>query len=209
MWPFSTRVKWSVISVGWRCRRRHGAGDVGGAVEILRAGIEQIELARAQRAGWSPGRRGNARWRRSGPAPEMVGKRQAPEALVLARACLRAVGRLHLARARPSAARADSQARKRVSAAPSRTWAARIPSSSTGFLQAFGSWHGSLPSTDRRRRPRRAGRRPMPARCAGSAARCASGGRARRGAGRAPRRLDRDLVAEMALGLGARPCAGR
>ena len=44
MWPFSTRVKRSRISRG-RLADRDGAGDVGGAVDVLGAGIDQVELA--------------------------------------------------------------------------------------------------------------------------------------------------------------------
>ena len=68
MWPFSTRVKRSRIS-GARLADRDGAGDVGGAVEILRAGIDQIERARFERASRSPASRGNARSRRSARRP--------------------------------------------------------------------------------------------------------------------------------------------
>ena len=42
--PFSTSVKRSRISSA-RLADRHGAGDVGGAVLILSAGIEQEQLA--------------------------------------------------------------------------------------------------------------------------------------------------------------------
>ena len=48
MCPFSTRVKRSRIS-GVGVADRDGAGDVGGAVEILGAGIDQVELARLER----------------------------------------------------------------------------------------------------------------------------------------------------------------
>ena len=42
-------------------------------------------------------------------------------------------------------ASASSQARKRTSARPSRIWAARLPATSTGFLQALGRAQGSGP----------------------------------------------------------------
>ena len=49
MWPFSTRVKRSRISpLGSADRDR--AGDVGGAVLVLRAGIEEEQLAGLERA---------------------------------------------------------------------------------------------------------------------------------------------------------------
>ena len=56
----------------------------------------------------------------------------------------------------------SNQARKRASAAPSRIWALRMPSISSGFLQALGNWQGSA-LADLRRRPCAAGRRwPRP-----------------------------------------------
>ena len=49
MWPLSTSVKRSRISVGRRADG-DGARDVGGAVEILRAAVDEEQLARAQLA---------------------------------------------------------------------------------------------------------------------------------------------------------------
>ena len=54
MWPLSTRVKRSRISsVG--SPTIDGAGDVGGAVQILGAGIDQERRARERSCGWSCG----------------------------------------------------------------------------------------------------------------------------------------------------------
>ena len=53
----------------------------------------------------------------------------------------------------PAAASLSSQARKRVTAAPSRTWAARAPLISAAFLTAFRAMQGSGPRATRRGPP--------------------------------------------------------
>ena len=57
-----------------RLADRHRAGDVGGAVQILRAGIDQIEAAVLQHALGGGRAPGNGRWRRSAPRPRWWGK---------------------------------------------------------------------------------------------------------------------------------------
>ena len=123
--------------------------------------------------------------------------------LAVARGRLRA-GRWRRSRASsPLGASRASQARNRVTAAPSRRCAARVPSSSTGFLHAFGSRHGSAARwicaagrAEPVEHPGRGGRRidlhpcrsaararraPAPSRSGGSIvdARCRDGGRGR------------------------------
>ena len=133
-------------------RRRLGragpdrAGDIGRAVGILRAGVDQIDLVRPDRP------------------VALLGDAVVDDRTVLAgagdrREALAAETR-RPARAVPAAWSrptsrfrrrcgpiSDSKCRNRHIATASRAWASRVPCCSTGFLFAFGSRHGSGPAT--------------------------------------------------------------
>ena len=104
IWPLSTRVKRSRISaVG--VADRDGAGDVGGAVGILAARIDQIERVRLERAVGLLARPGSGRSRRSGPAPEIVSNDRSRRSPLSLAELLQLVGRRQLVDARPWAPR--------------------------------------------------------------------------------------------------------
>ena len=143
MWPFSTRVK---------CSRNcfdgasddDGARHVGRAVEILRAGIDEIDaasdlqIARFRHAIMRDRRMFAERRKSSGrrcraSRHSRAGRFRAPRAAEISVSL-------------PFGAASENQARKRVSAAPSRICAARAPSSSAFVLDRF-----RAASSDRRR----------------------------------------------------------
>ena len=110
IWPLSTRVKRSRISASACRSRRCGSRrwcrrDIGRRNRPDRA-------SSARSAGWSPRSPDNGRWRRSGPAPEMVSKlRSLRSPLAWRKSCSFAAARAR--RRRPSGASTDSQWRKR------------------------------------------------------------------------------------------------
>ena len=126
---------------------RDGAGDVGGAVCILAAGVDEIErvafeleLGRFRRPVMHDGAV-------RALTAEMVSKlmslswpvsRRNPSSFTAA----------ETSSSRPLAAVSSSQARKRASATPSRKCAARAPSISVAFLIALGRMQGSPPGTN-------------------------------------------------------------
>ena len=80
----------------------------------------------------------------SGPAPEMLGNDTSLSRPV-SRRKLSSASTAPISVSWPFGASRSNQARKRVTAAPSRTCAARAPSISTGFLTAFIIAIGSSP----------------------------------------------------------------
>ena len=99
-------------------------------------------------------------------------------------------------RRRPLGASTDSQWRKRLSAAPSRAWAARWPAISASFLIALGSTDGIALLDDLRARLSRAPRRSPPPRARDRRRRSCRRG-ARRCGSNACALVDADAVAEM------------
>ena len=142
--PFSTRVKRSFISARGRADD-HRAGDVGGAVEVLPAGIDQEDLVAPQLAvRILGGMVVRDRRMRAGGGDGLEGEvlqlaRLGAEGLELRRSV--DLGEAALRRFR------SSQWRKRLTATPSRRCAARAPSCSAAFLRALGSDTGSVPLT--------------------------------------------------------------
>ena len=142
MWPFSTRVKRSRMS-GARPSDSDRAGDVGRAVFVLRAAVDEENAAidfpiglfadpivrdRRIRASAGDGREREVLERRA----------RSPERLQSLRPRrFRSGG--------PAAPQLANQARKFAIAAPSRSCAARDPASSAGFFFAFMSVIGSGP----------------------------------------------------------------
>ena len=121
---------------------RDGPGDVGRAVEVLRARVDQVQHARARSAGRCAASRGSGRsprWarpprssgssRRGRAAPPRAGRPGDRPALISVR--------------RPAGASRASHARNRQSAMPSFSWALRAPASSTSFLHGLGDEAGS------------------------------------------------------------------
>ncbi len=80
-----------------------------------------------------------------GPEPEMVSKERSRKCSRWDRKLV-SLSAAAISVIPPRGAAWSSQARKLVTAAPSRRWAALEPSSSTAFLQALGSSQGSAPS---------------------------------------------------------------
>ena len=122
--------------------------DVGGAVEILRAGVDEVEHSRARGAG--PCARSCAvvhDRRRSGPRPRSWESsrrgRATPPPGTRPGARRRSTSVM-----RPVGASRASHAKKRVSATPSFSWALWAPASSTSFFDGLGER-----GTDRRREP--------------------------------------------------------
>ena len=125
----------------------HGAGDVGGAVQVLGAGIDQqqragsVALVQPLRSG------GSGRWRRWRPAPAMVSKDRSFSAPVASRkpsslaTDLDLVGQAGLAPRWPASAGSGSARRRRGRGRGG------SPSISTAFLQARGRAQGSAPRT--------------------------------------------------------------
>ena len=122
------------------------AGDVGRAVQVLSAGIDQVHLVwpdRAVRSGDDPimddcavlagARRWRGSFRHGTPPPGCAGRAGVPPPTVRSRR--------HRYPAKPS------QCRNRHTATASRRCASRAPCCSTGFLHALGSAHGSGPAT--------------------------------------------------------------
>ena len=146
MCPFSTSVKRS-LHLARRLADGDRARDVGGAVEILGARVDQKQLARLELA---VGRRGDAVVDDGavGPAPEMVSKLISFSACV-SRGSSPAGATAAISSSLPFGASRSSQARKRTTAAPSRLCAARAPLISAAFLRALGSRQGSAPAHDR------------------------------------------------------------
>ena len=123
--------------------RPDGAGDVGGAVGILAARIDQVDAARLELAVGLLARPGNGRSRRCGPAPEIVSKRQVAQVAGRRRRnCVQLLGGGQSRRAPPLGASTDSQCRKRASAAPSRACAARWPAMLDRVLDRLGQHDG-------------------------------------------------------------------
>ena len=191
----------AVAHLGRRLADRDGAGHVGGAVEILRARIEQIKRARLEPLLGLRHAPGNGRWRRSTRRPRW--SESSDRGNTRPRG-----GRLRAGRWRRSrkaalwAPRARARRGTGSSAAPSRRCAARVPSSSTGFLHALGKRHGSAALEDFRLPPLRAGRRPMRRRSPDRPAPARLRRRAHRAPGRALGRRHGHRVAEMAIEAG-------
>src|SRR6476646_4664801 len=80
-----------------------------------------------------------------GPAPAIVGKEMSLSAPVSRRKLSSAATTSISVSLPPGGASLSSQARKRVTAAPSRRWALRLPTISAWFLIAFNSVIGSGP----------------------------------------------------------------
>ena len=152
--PLSTSVKRSRISLARRAQR-HGAGDVGGGVEILAAAVDQVERAAGQRPvalgrGAVVGQGGVRAVRR-----DRVEARAA-EQRILGPLRLQPRGRTHPRRGCRPAAGPSSQARKRATAAPSRRWASTAPCDLDRVLLRLGQ-HARVVGLDqlgtRRRQP--------------------------------------------------------
>ena len=202
-WPFSTRVK-GRIAVGRHRADGDGAGDVGGAVGVLRAAVDEQELARrdlavrglgdpvvhdgAVRAGAGDGVEGDVAQRAGGGAErlELASPRRSRSA-------------------RPRARSASSQARNSATAAPSRRCAARVPAISAAVLAApWAGCRGRAPQTTSARRRRRAGRRPRPARWPGRRrpGRASASSAGPKAAGGSDGDLGAEVGAQRGVGLG-------
>ncbi len=139
----------ALAHLGGRLADGDRAGDVGRAVQVLGAGIDQQQRAGLQLLRPAAGSAGSARWRRwrrrrrwcrtTGPSARRS-PRGSPPACAPPRA--RPAGR--------SGLRSLTQCRKRLSAAPSRMCAWRAPSISTAFLRARGRAVGILRAHDLR-----------------------------------------------------------
>ena len=131
----------AVDHLGGRLADRHGAGDVGGAVLILAAGIDQVERARRERqVGF--GRALVVRQRAVGTERRNGVEAQILEAAQILAKAEQLLLRRSSRRRRPGAS-SSTHLRKRDTAAPSRACAALWPATSTGFLTAFGRTAGS------------------------------------------------------------------
>ena len=113
--------------------------------------------SRARSGGRCAASRGSGRWRRSGPAPEIVGKLTSRKRDSSARRASRRSAALISVR-RPAGASRASHARNRLSAMPSFSCALRAPASSTSFLRGLGEEaRDRRPAPPSRRRRRGAG----------------------------------------------------
>ena len=138
---------------------RHGAGDVGRAVAILAARIDEIEAARLERA---LGRLGGAVMH-DGAVGAGAGngvEAQIAQLAGLLAQRLQPVGRLDLAQLAAPAIRAPSQPRKRLTAAPSRRWARADALELDGVLAGLGQRHRIGVAHQRDAGRLQAGRRP-------------------------------------------------
>ncbi len=154
MWPFRTRVKCRRIS-GVRLTDRDGARDIGGRVEILAAGVDEVDRSLLDRPVGRLGdpvvrqRRVRARGRdglEAGPAIEGIVPALRLEMPRGAR--VRSTARRPILVIEPAEEAADRRAVALI-------WASRAPSSSIGSCTP---WRGC-----RARRPRSRGRRRLAA----------------------------------------------
>ena len=142
---------------------RDRAGDVGGAVRILAARIDQIERVHLDRQVGLLARPGSGRSRRSGPAPEMVSKLRSRRSPLSSRNCCELVGGGQLVERRPSAPRSTASGGSGVE----RRAVARLRGAVAGdlgrVLDRLGQDRRDRASRRSSRRPSRAPRRsPRP-----------------------------------------------
>ena len=134
-----------------RLADRHRARDIGGAVLVLAAGIDQEQFAGRDRA-IGPRRDAIMHDGAVGPGARDGRKGNVLEQAGLAAEAFQRLDRIDLGELAAGASRSN-QARKRTTAAPSRTCAARAPAISTSFFTAFISAIGIGPVRNRAAAP--------------------------------------------------------